>query len=147
MPATLLRMRSLRLPRVVCAVLLALCALVCAGTATAQNGTAASGASASAAKLQFYIRLTPPRPTFAVDMNAHEQQVMEAHAAYWADLYKTGKVLIIGPVHDPKGIFGMAIIEVASEAEAHTMAENDPSVKAGINKVEVIPMHVFLRKQ
>jgi len=27
------------------------------------------------------------------------------------------------------------------------MAENDPSVKAGLNKVELSPMHVFLRKQ
>ena len=70
-----------------------------------------------------------------------------AHAAYWADLFKTGKVLIIGPVSDPKGDWGMAVLEVATQAEAQQMADNDPSVKAGVNSVEVVPMRVFLRKQ
>lgn len=71
---------------------------------------------------------------------------MQQHAQYWADQFKTGKVLIIGPVLDPKGAFGMAVVE-CSEAEARAMADNDPSVKAGLNKIEVLPMRVFMRKQ
>jgi uncharacterized protein YciI len=95
---------------------------------------------------QFYLRLTPPRPTFATDMTPQEEALMEQHAAYWAEQFKTGKVLILGPVLDPKGAFGMLVVE-CTEAEARTMAEGDPTVKAGMNKIEVMPMHVFMRKK
>ena len=71
---------------------------------------------------------------------------MQQHAAYWAGQFKSGKVLLIGPVMDPKGAFGMAVLE-CTEAEAQTMANNDPSVTGGLNKIEVMPMRVFMRKQ
>ena len=48
----------------------------------------------------------------------------------------------------PKGAFGMAVLETATEEEdARTLAMNDPSVKAGLNKVEISPMNVFLMKK
>lgn len=72
---------------------------------------------------------------------------MTQHAAYWAELFKTGKVLLIGPVMDPKGAWGMAVLETATQDEAQQMGDNDPSVKAGINKIEISPMQVFLRKE
>jgi len=97
--------------------------------------------------MQFFLKLIPPRPTFAVDMTPEEGAVMTKHAAYWAEMFKTGKVLIIGPVLDPKGAWGMAVLEADSLADAQQMANNDPSVKSGLNKVEVSPMRVFLRKQ
>lgn len=97
--------------------------------------------------MQFFLKLIPPRPTFATDMTPEESALMTKHAAYWAELFKTGKVLIIGPILDPKGAWGMAVLEVDSLADAQQMAENDPTVKAGINQVELAPMHVFLRKR
>jgi uncharacterized protein YciI len=96
------------------------------------------------AKMQFFLKLIPPRPTFAQDMTPEE---MQKHAAYWAEVFKTGKVLIIGPVMDSKGAWGMAVLETDSLADAQQMANNDPSVKSGLNKVELSPMQVFLRKQ
>jgi len=97
--------------------------------------------------MQFFLKLIPPRSTFATDMTPEEGVVMTKHAAYWAELFKTGKVLIIGPVLDPKGAWGMAVLETNSLADAQQMADNDPSVKSGLNKVELSPMQVFLRKQ
>jgi len=47
--------------------------------------------------MQFFLKLIPPRPTFATDMTPEEGAVMQKHAAYWAEMFKTGKVLIIGP--------------------------------------------------
>jgi uncharacterized protein YciI len=41
----------------------------------------------------------------------------------------------------------MAVLETATEEEARTLANNDPTVKAGLNKVEVSPMHVFYIKK
>jgi uncharacterized protein YciI len=109
--------------------------------------TPAPTAAPAPAKLQYFLKLIPPRPTFATDMTPDERAVMLKHAAYWAELFKTGKVLIIGPISDPKGAWGMAVLETDSLADAQKMADNDPTVIAGINKVEVSPMHVFLRKQ
>jgi hypothetical protein len=36
----------------------------------------------------------------------------------------------------------MAVLEVADEAEARQFAEDDPSVKAGMNRFELHPMRV-----
>jgi uncharacterized protein len=116
------------------------------GSVVMQAQTAAAPAAAQAGPQQFYMRLTPPRPTFAKDMTEHERALMQQHAAYWADLFKTGKVLILGPVDDPKGTFGFAVVE-CTQAEAQAMADGDPTVKSGMNKFDVMPMHVFLRKK
>jgi uncharacterized protein YciI len=109
--------------------------------------TAAPAPAPTPKKMQFFLKLIPPRPTFAQDMTADEMAIMQKHAAYWVEVFKTGKVLIIGPVMDAKGAWGMAVLETDSLADAQQMADNDPSVKAGLNKVEVSPMQVFLRKQ
>ena len=47
--------------------------------------------------------------------------------------------IIFGPVLDPKGTWGLAIVEVASEPEAHILGRNDPAVQAGFT-FEVYPM-------
>jgi uncharacterized protein YciI len=128
---------------------LAGCLLYLAAPAFAQSPAAAAAQTPAPApaKMQFFLKLIPPRPTFATDMTPDEMAVMQRHAAYWAELFKTGKVLIIGPVLDPKGAWGMAVLETNSLADAQQMADNDPSVKSGLNKVELSPMQVFLRKQ
>ena len=110
------------------------------------QASAGAPSAAQAGPQQFYMRLVPPRPTFAKDMTDQEMALMKLHAAYWAEQFKSGKVLIIGPVDDPKGSFGVAIVE-CTEAEAHVMADGDPTVKAGMNHFDVMPMHVFLRKK
>ena len=106
---------------------------------------AAAPAAAQAGPQQFYLRLNFPRPTFAKDMTPTEHQQMLQHGEYWRDQFKTGKVLILGPVDDPKGAFGMVVVE-CTEAEAHAMADGDPTVKSGMNKFDVMPMRVFLHK-
>jgi uncharacterized protein len=123
-------------------------ALCLAATVPAQSPATSTAQSPAVvpAKIQFFLKLIPPRPTFATDMTPEEGAVMQKHAAYWAEMFKTGKVLIIGPVLDPKGARGMAVLETDSLAEAQQMADNDPSVKSGLNKAEVSPMSVFLRK-
>jgi uncharacterized protein YciI len=112
----------------------------------AQESSAKSVASPTP-KLRFFLKLVPPRPTFANDMTPDEAKLMQQHADYWKAQFATGAVLIIGPVLDAKGAFGMAVLETATEDEARTLAMNDPSVKAGLNKVELSPMRLFLMKK
>ena len=48
---------------------------------------------------------------------------------YWKDLSDRRIAIIFGPVLDPKGTWGLAIVEVASEPEAHILGRNDPAVR------------------
>jgi uncharacterized protein YciI len=119
-------------------------ALVGGLTVYAQNVAAALAvAPTPAPKLHFFVKLIPPRPTFADDMTPVEEKLMQEHADYWAAEFTKGTVLIIGPVLDPRGAWGMAVLETATEEEARTLAMNDPTVKSGLNKVEISPMRVF----
>ena len=52
-----------------------------------------------------------------------------------------------GPVLDPKGVYGILVIAATSEDEARDLAAADPSVKAGLNRIEVAEMRIaFLQK-
>ena len=132
--------------RRVFSLLILLGALVCVPAARAQDSVSASTAP-PVQKLRFLLKLIPPRTTFVDDMTAEEGKLMQQHADYWAEQFKSGAVLIAGPVLDPKGAWGMAVLETATEEEARTLAMNDPSVKAGLNKVELSPMRLFLMKK
>ncbi|HEX4580790.1 MAG TPA: YciI family protein [Acidobacteriaceae bacterium] len=90
----------------------------------------------------FFLKLIPPRPTFAMDMSADERALMMQHVAYVGEHFKSGKVLIYGPVMAAEGSFGMAVLDVADEAEARALMENDPTVIAKLNTYEISPMHI-----
>lgn len=60
---------------------------------------------------------------------------MQEHADYWKAQFAKGGVLIIGPVLDPKGAFGMAVLETATEEEARTLAMNVPQSRRGSTKL------------
>jgi hypothetical protein len=46
----------------------------------------------------FVFRVKAPRPTFALDMTAEEQEVMGAHAVYWQPMIDSGQMVVFGPV-------------------------------------------------
>jgi len=51
-------------------------------------------------------------------------------------------------VLDPKGVYGVLAIRAVTEAEARAIAEADPSVVAGVNRIELAEMRLaFLGKQ
>ena len=89
----------------------------------------------------FVFRLVPPRPTFAFDMTDDERAVMGEHAAYWASLTAQGHVLAYGPVADPSGAYGLAVVLAETLAEAQAWADADPAVRSshGI-RAEIAPM-------
>ncbi len=86
----------------------------------------------------FYLRLNPPRPTFAQDMSAEERATMLRHVAYWTDLMEKGKALVFGPVLDPRGVYGVGVICVESDEERDALIANDPG--NGLNHYEFYPM-------
>jgi uncharacterized protein YciI len=90
----------------------------------------------------WFVRLIPPRPNFDKDLSASEQKLMDAHFLYWKDLFDRGVCLFGGPVFDPRGVYGVLAIRAAGEDQARAIAAADPSVKAGLNRIEVAEMRV-----
>ena len=78
----------------------------------------------------FLNRLIPPRPTFPQDMTEVEGKVMQEHVAYWQDLADRKIAIIFGPVLDPSGVYGIAIIETDDESAVENICRNDPAIKA-----------------
>ena len=86
----------------------------------------------------FLFRLIPPRADFAQTMTADEQQAMSEHMAYWQQLLHDGRVVVYGPVADPEGVWGLAVLRAADRAAALAIGEYHPSVTAGVNTFEVL---------
>jgi uncharacterized protein len=107
--------------------------------ASAENN---SSAQAQTATKNWLIRLIPPRPTFANDATPSEQALMQQHLAYWKDLNAKGICEFGGPVLDPKGVYGILVVRANTAEEARTLGEADPSVKSGLNKIEIAEMRV-----
>ena len=93
-------------------------------------------------KQHFFVRLIPPRPTFPGDMTAEERELMARHALYTRGFFETGQVLCYGPVMAQTGAFGAAVFEVENEAQARQILDGDPTVKCGLNRYELWPMHL-----
>jgi uncharacterized protein YciI len=89
----------------------------------------------------FLYKLIPPRPTFPADMTPAEAKLMQEHSAYWRHLMSKGLVVVFGPVSDPKGAYGTAVIQSQDDADANALGTNDPTIKANVGfKFEVYSM-------
>jgi uncharacterized protein YciI len=94
----------------------------------------------------FVFKLSPPRPTFALDMSSGEAVLMKEHAGYWGMLLNEGSAIVFGPVMDPKGPYGLGIAEFADEAAAKTFAGDDPVMKSELGfSYEITPMRAVTR--
>ncbi|HTA28138.1 MAG TPA: YciI family protein [Bacteroidia bacterium] len=89
-------------------------------------------------KKYFFLKLNPPRASFMMDMTDEERGIMQKHVAYWAPYVQDGTVLVLGPVADPKGGYGMAVIRVDTEEQLQQLIANDPANR--MNSYEFYPM-------
>ncbi len=103
-----------------------------------------NNSGAKTEKTHFVIKLISPRPTFAQDMTKEEIEIMKQHGSYWKDKADKGIALVYGPVQDPKGVYGLGIIEVENEDQASAFAAEDPAVKSGLSRTEIYPMRAIL---
>src|SRR5512140_2377723 len=96
-------------------------------------------------KKHFFLKLNPPRPSFTKDMSMEERAIMQQHVAYWAPYVDDGTVIVLGPVMDPKGGFGIAIIGVDSEEQLQRLVAKDPA--NGLNHYEIYPMRAVTKQK
>ncbi len=92
----------------------------------------------------FFFKLIPPRPTFRGTMTPDERAIMNRHVAYWTERQKEGKVPAFGPVFDPGGSYGIAVVAVETEGEARALRAGDPVVTSGLFREEIYPMHALV---
>jgi uncharacterized protein len=96
----------------------------------------------------FLYKLIAPRPTFAQDMTEAEAKLLAEHGIYWRELADRGIALLFGPVLDPKGSWGLAVVDAKTEAEVRDIGRNDPAITSNRGfGFEIYPMpQVTLRK-
>jgi hypothetical protein len=78
----------------------------------------------------YLCKLMPPRPTFLTDMTSEEAMVMRGHREYWMPRVEVGSVIAMGPVADPAGAYGVAIVEAPSLSALEAMQASDPAILA-----------------
>jgi uncharacterized protein YciI len=79
----------------------------------------------------YLCRLNPPRASFGADMTPDEMALMGEHAAHWRGSALWPRVLAFGPVADPRGFFGVAVVDAADEDAVRAVTDGDPVVVKG----------------
>lgn len=79
----------------------------------------------------YFLILRPPRSQFPADITPAERAVMQQHVGYWQDLMGRGMVVGFGPVADPDGNYGVAILRLEDDVDPHALTAGDPVIVAG----------------
>lgn len=89
----------------------------------------------------FLCKLLPVRRSFPAGMTPAEAALMQAPMSYWASLAASGVAVVVGPVADPAGFWGLAIIEAEDDAAGNLILADDPVTAAGSGfRYETYPM-------
>jgi uncharacterized protein YciI len=96
----------------------------------------------------FLLRLKAPRPSFPFDATEEETARMQEHFAFWQEKADAGTAIVVGPVFDPAGVWGMGLVEVGDESAARALYESDPIIRAGLGfSYDVLPVpQLILRR-
>jgi uncharacterized protein YndB with AHSA1/START domain/uncharacterized protein YciI len=95
----------------------------------------------AAADHYFLFRLLPPRPSFAFDMNDDEKAIMQEHSAHWRAHMQAGRLVVYGPVGDPKGTWGLGVVRAVDQAEVEAFGNSDPAIRSGRGfSYEILPI-------
>ena len=107
----------------------------------------AGGALAQPATGQFLLRIEPTRPGFTLlNMTAEEGRLAAQHVQYLMSLLDSGKLSLGAQVLDPKGLWGIIIVNAPDRETARALLDADPMVKATMFRGEVLPLRVVLEK-
>jgi len=96
---------------------------------------------------QFLLRIEPVRAGFTLqNMTEEEQKTAVAHLAYLKGLFAEGKLTLAGQAFDPKGFFGLIVVNAPDLESASRLLHGDPFVKANLFRGEVMPFRGVLER-
>ena len=96
---------------------------------------------------QFVIRLEPVRAGLTLqNLTDEERQVATEHAKHLRDLLAQGKLKMAGQALDPKGLWGIVIVDAPDMETATAIMNSDPGVKEKLFRGEVTPFRVVFER-
>jgi uncharacterized protein YciI len=100
-----------------------------------------------AATGQFLLRIEPTRAGFTLqNMSAEEGRLAAQHVQYLKSLLDSGKLSLAAQVFDPKGFWGIVIVNAPDRETARALLDGDPMVKGNMFRGEAIPLRVVFEK-
>jgi len=88
----------------------------------------------------FVYKFVPRRPGFPATMTDTEAATMHEHVAYWQKVADRGTAVVFGPVADPAGSWGVAVVDADTQQDVDAIRAADPVVLADLGPVDVYPM-------
>ncbi len=77
----------------------------------------------------------------------HEEEIISEHVDYLMNLAERGTMLLFGrTTENDERTFGIALFQVESEPDAHTIMANDPAVKHGVMHATLHPYRIKFMK-
>ena len=70
---------------------------------------------------------------------------MAEHTEYWKGLLADGVAVCFGPVLDPAGPYGLAVVEADDQADLERRTAGDPAVRSGMTAVAHPMLGGFVR--
>ena len=109
--------------------------------------TAVSALPQAAPPSQFLLRIAPVRQDLTPqNLTAEERQLAAEHFAYLKALFADGKIALAGQVLDPKGLWGIIVVNAPDAEAATALLNGDPSVKGKMFRDEAIPFRTVLQR-
>lgn len=91
---------------------------------------------------EYFLLLLKPGDNRGQD-SATVAQIQDGHMAHLKKLYEQGKICLVGPVDGSAELRGICVFLTATKAEAMELAGQDPAVKAGRLKPEVLSWYTM----
>jgi uncharacterized protein YciI len=74
-----------------------------------------------------------------------EREVVTEHGEWLEARYADGRVVFAGRCHD--GPFGLVVLDAGNQEEARQLMEQDPSIRAGVQRADLYPFKTFLARE
>ncbi len=96
----------------------------------------------------YYAIIKPYRQDFITNPRENEDKIMQDHFFYLKSLMKQKKLFFAGPTLIPEDPFGVIILEAETAEEAKNLLKKDPSIKAGIQRIDDLrPIRLSLTRK
>jgi uncharacterized protein YciI len=96
---------------------------------------------------QFLLRIEPVRAGFTLqNMTEEEQKAAVAHLAYLRGLFAEGTLTLAGQAFDPKGFFGIIVVNAPDQEAASRLLHDDPFLKGNLFRGDVVPFRGVLER-
>jgi uncharacterized protein YciI len=105
--------------------------------------SAAAQSSAPGGEMKTYYLVFLKKGPNRIQDSLTAEKIQEGHMAHLVKMGNEGKLCMAGPFGDDGDIRGICVYDVSSEAEALSLAGDDPAVKAGRLAVEIHPWYAM----